>query len=402
MGITRRPGLYIACAIWLAAFGARAQTLANAVEQAWFRDPIAATLDARGAEASARADAASAATPGPAAASVGVLSDRMNRNDGAQKWEAEIGVPMWLPGQQAARQAHARSAIDEVETQRAARRLSLAGEVRARWWALAAARNAREQALRRAASAEALESDVLRRFATGELARTDANLARNERLAAESEAIDALTALLGAEARLRALTGSAAPAVLAAESALPANPALDRHPRVLAAAATAEVARAALRMATRSTREAPTVAVRVERDRGAAAEPFASAIGLRVTIPFSAGPQLRQRTAEAIAAASRADAELAFARAEVAGEADRARAALEAADRQLDAARRRRELTADNLQLIEKAFALGEADLTTLLRVRAAALDAEALDLRQHTARDEARSQLRQALGVLP
>ncbi|MFO1280845.1 MAG: hypothetical protein U1F51_00005, partial [Burkholderiales bacterium] len=104
MGIARRPGLYIGCAIWLAAFGARAQTLANAFEQAWFRDPIAATLDARGAEASARADAASAATPGPAAASFGVLSDRMNRNEGAQKWEAELSVPLWLPGQQAARQ----------------------------------------------------------------------------------------------------------------------------------------------------------------------------------------------------------------------------------------------------------------------------------------------------------
>jgi cobalt-zinc-cadmium efflux system outer membrane protein len=111
---------------------------------------------------------------------------------------------------------------------------------------------------------------------------------------------------------------------------------------------------------------------------------------------------LRQRTAEAIAAASRAEAELAFARAEVAGEVDRARAALEAADRQSDAARRRRELTADNLQLIEKAFALGEADLTTLLRVRAAALDAQAFDLRQRAARDEAVSQLRQALGALP
>ena len=402
MGIARRPGLYIGCAIWIAAFGARAQTLADAFEQAWFRDPIAATLGARGVEASARADAASATTPGPAAASFGVLSDRMSRNEGAQKWEAELSVPLWLPGQQAARQAHARSAIDAVETQRAALRLSLAGEVRARWWALAAARNAREQALRRAAGAESLESDVLRRFATGELARTDANLARNERLAAESEAIDAQTALLGAEARLRVLTGTAAPAVLPAESATAASPALDRHPRVLAAAAAAEVARAALLVATRSAREAPTVAVRVERDRGATAEPFASAIGLRVTIPFSAGPQLRQRTAEAIAAASRAEAELAFARAEVAGEVDRARAALEAADRQSDAARRRRELTADNLQLIEKAFALGEADLTTLLRVRAAALDAQAFDLRQRAARDEAVSQLRQALGALP
>ncbi|MGQ5491136.1 TolC family protein, partial [Thauera sp. ZXT1-4] len=75
------------------------------------------------------------------------------------------------------------------------------------WWALAAARNARDLALRRVTTARTLESDVLRRFEAGELARTDANLARNERLAAEAEAVDAQTAVLGAEAKYRTLTG---------------------------------------------------------------------------------------------------------------------------------------------------------------------------------------------------
>ena len=41
-------------------------------------------------------------------------------------------------------------------------------------------------------------------------------------------------------------------------------------------------------------------------------------------------------------------------------------------------------------------------NLTTLLRVRATALEAEALDARQLVASDAARSQLYQALGVLP
>lgn len=403
MNAARRLCLTIGCAVWLVAPASlSAQGLEQAFERAWSLDPLAASLDARAAEAAARAEVASGATPGPAAASFGVLSDRMNRNDGAQKWEVELGVPLWLPGQQAARQSYARSTIDEVEAQRAALRLSIAGETRSRWWALAAARSARELALRRAATAATLEADVLRRVAAGELARTDANLAGNERLAADSDVIDAQVAVLGAEANFRALTGIDAPAVLAAESPVPSPTMPDRHPRLLAATAAAEVARAALLVAARSNREAPTVAVRLERDRATAAEPLSSAIGLRVTIPFSSGPRLREQTAAAIASASRADAELALTRARIAIDVERARTALEAADRQLDTARRRQALTVDNLRLTEKAFALGEADLTTLLRVRAAALEAESLGLRQRVTRDEARSQLHQSLGLLP
>jgi len=111
---------------------------------------------------------------------------------------------------------------------------------------------------------------------------------------------------------------------------------------------------------------------------------------------------VRQQTAAALADASRADAALALTDARLAIEVERARAALEAAERQLATAQRRRELTAENLQLIERSFALGESDLTTLLRVRATALEAEALDARQLVASDAARSQLYQALGVLP
>jgi hypothetical protein len=65
-------------------------------------------------------------------------------------------------------------------------------------------------------------------------------------------------------------------------------------------------------------------------------------------------------------------------------------------------AQERRRLSADNLRLSEKAFALGEADLATLLRIRASALEAESVDQRQRLARAAAIAHLNQALGVLP
>ncbi len=389
-------------ALGIAASRSQAQGLSDAFERAWARHPLASSLDARDAEARARAEVAAGMTPGPAAVSLSALDDRWNRNRGAQKWEAELGVPLWLPGQQAARQVHARSTIADVDAQAAALRLLIAGEVRAIWWELAAARNARDSALLRVGTARTLESDVLRRFEAGELARTDANLARNERLAAESEALDARTAVLAAEAKYRTLTGVEAPNLLPAEDREPETTSLRDHPERVAAATASDVARAALLVASRSRREAPELAVRVERDRGDGAEPFSNAIGLKVTIPFSSDAQARQQTAAARADASRADAELASTDARLAIEVERARAALEASQRQLATAERRRELTAENLQWIERSFALGETDLTTLLRVRATALQAQALDARQRVTRDAARSQLYQALGVLP
>jgi len=83
-------------------------------------------------------------------------------------------------------------------------------------------------------------------------------------------------------------------------------------------------------------------------------------------------------------------------------EADRARRALVAADRQLAMAQERRSLSAENLRLTEKAFALGESDLATLLRIRATAYDAEGFHERQRLDRAAAISRLNQALGVLP
>jgi cobalt-zinc-cadmium efflux system outer membrane protein len=111
---------------------------------------------------------------------------------------------------------------------------------------------------------------------------------------------------------------------------------------------------------------------------------------------------MRQDTAGAQADTAQADAELALAQQRVAQEATRARQALDVAQQQLTHAQERRALTADTLRLAEKAFALGESDLSTLLRARSAALDADAFFNRQHTARLAGVSRLNQSLGVMP
>jgi outer membrane protein TolC len=382
-------------------------SLAQALEQAWRLHPQAAALESREAEARANRDVAAGLTSAPGSLSIGSRNDRANRNRGMQEYEVELAAPLWLPGQKAAREAEAASRIDDVTAKRAALRTTLAGELRDAWWALAAARNARLLAARRLDTARALEADVSRRFKVGELSRIDANLAQTEVHAAGAELIETEVTLLQSDQALLTLTGTAAPQDMAEEAPprLAQADALatpEAHPLLAAAAATARSARARVTVADESRRGAPELALRVVRERGDFAEPYANTVGIQLKIPFSSQAQVRREGSAAQAEADQADAEMLRAQTRVRLETERARRALDAAERQRDMAQERLALSAENLRLAEKAFSLGESDLATLLRIRAAAFDAEAFLDRQRVARAAAISRLNQALGVLP
>ena len=382
--------------------------LARALEQAWRLHPQAAGLDAREAAARAAQEVAAGLTPEPPSVAIGSLNDRYNRNLGRQEWEVGLAVPLWLPGQKAAREVEAATRVEEAAAKRVALRWGLAGELREAWWSLAAARNDNALAIRRLATAQALEADVRRRYTVGELSRIDANLAQAEVLAASAEQAETETALLQAEQALRTLTGTVAPQDMGEEApttrvrsgGLPGVP--DVHPSLIAAAAAARSARARVTVAEESRRAAPELALRVVRERSDFAEPYANTVGIRLKIPFSSGPLVRRETLAAQAEADQADAEMVRAQTRTQLEAKQAERVLASSERQFLMAQERRQLSAENLRLSEKAFSLGESDLATLLRIRAAAFDAEAFLDRQRVARAAAISRLNQALGVLP
>ena len=384
--------------------GKPASGLATALEQAWRLHPEAAALEAREAEARANQDIAAGLTPEPGSVSISSRNDRLNRNLGKQEYEVELSTPLWLPGQKAAREAEATSRIDEASAKRAALRSALAGELRDAWWTLAAARNAQTLAARRLDTARALEADVRRRYTVGELSRIDANLAQGEVHAAGAELIETEATLLQAEQALRTLTGTAAPQEMAEEKEKRKEKGarLETHPKLMAAAAAARSARARVTVADESRRASPELALRAVRERDDSAESYANTIGIRLKIPFSSGAQVRREASSAQAEADQADAEMLRIEMRVRLEAERAQRAFSAAERQLLMAQERLALSAENLRLSERAFSLGESDLAALLRIRAAAFDAEAFLGRQRVARAAAISRLNQSMGVLP
>ncbi|MBK7003163.1 MAG: TolC family protein [Rhodoferax sp.] len=376
-----------------------------AMEQAWRLNPQAAGLDARESEARAAQDVAAGLTPEPGSVSIGGLSDQFNRNQGKQEYEVELAVPLWLPGQKALRVAEASSRINEAITKRAAVRLEISGELREAWWALAAARNAKVLATRRLETARALEVDVMRRYRVGELSRIDANLAQTETHAASAELVEAQTSLLQAEQSVHILTGFFAPENLdeepPVEQKIPSESVVETHPLLAAATAVARSARARVQVAEVTRRAAPELALRVVRERGDFAESYANSVGIKLKIPFSSSAYVRRDTSATQAEANQAEAEMLRTQTRIRFEAERARHNLQAAQRQLAMAQERRQLSSENLRLTEKAFALGESDLATLLRIRLAAFDADAFYDRQRVARAAAISRLNQALGVL-
>ena len=392
-----------ACAIAsLSALPLHAQTLAQALDQAWARAPQAGAFAAREVEAQAGAAIASGLLAAPASVSVSTLNDKLGSGRGLQEWEVELALPLWLPGQRSARETQAQSAVAEVAARRRALRLQLAGELREAWWALAAARTAATLADRRADTAAALESDVRRRVKAGDLARVDANLAAGERLAARAAQLDAGRALRAAEQVWRQLTGTAPPATLAPEPPAALSEAADDHPALAAALAALRAAQAKLLVADATRRDAPELALRYFRERPTYNDEPSHAVGIKLTVPFSSGPRVRQESAGLQAELAQADGELEASRRKLALDTESARLDLDAARRQIDLARERRELGADTLQLAQKSFALGESGLPALLLARAAAYEADALLSREEIAADAAQSRLNQALGVLP
>ncbi|MDP3653551.1 MAG: TolC family protein [Rhodoferax sp.] len=384
------------------AWPARSQTMAMALEQAWSRHPLALASGLRQSEIQARAEMADGLTPGPASVSLATVGDQATANRGKQEWEVELETPLWLPGQRHARQAEATAIQKELDAQQLALRLQLAGEVREVWWAVAVARSKHALAAARHQAAQVLASDMERRLRAGELARVDANLAQVEQLSAQAELDEAQSTLEQAEQDFHLLTGAMPPDPLPAETLPTEEPSLDTHPQVLAAAASREVAGAKLALTQQSPREAPTLAVRLVRERADFSDVFADALGIKLTIPFSMGARVRQEVAGHRAEMLQAETEYTQVQRRMASAKDTAQRLMKAAQHQLEVAKKRASLTQDNLALVEKSFSLGESDLPALLRARMADFDAQALLRRQQISGHAALSRVNQSLGVLP
>ncbi|KIF81601.1 GNAT family acetyltransferase [Noviherbaspirillum autotrophicum] len=374
-------------------------SLHMAVEAAWQRSPQARTLTARRNETAAGREAAQSWIAGSPTIGLSQRSDRWTDRTGVRENEVSLAAPIWLPGQKSARQNQADANALELEAQLANAKLSLAGEVRDRLWSVVAAREALDEAIEHQRHLEATADEVMRRVKAGDLARTDGLLAQQEVFAAKATVMDAQVKAQEALVRYTALTGQ--PDVETPEPEPLAAAISDPHPRILAARAGIQSAQASLKVVNKTRSEPPTLAVAMRRERDASTA-TASSVVLAVQIPI--GTNARNRPLETAAQTQIASATAEAAQAEVTLNADInvAKEQVAASQQALEAAASRLDMAREHMQLIDKAFRLGERGLVDQLRAQTLLHEAATAERQQRVAVGLAHARLNQALGIIP
>jgi len=379
----------------------QAETLRDVFEKTWANSPQGKTVVAKREEATASRTVAESLFPGTPRVGIAQRTDRWNDDLGNEESEIGVSVPLWLPGQKSARLAVAEADGDENQRSIAATRLAVAGELRAALWSLYLAQSEAAVAGERVEAAVKLETDVARRVKVGEIARSDLLLVKQETSSARAAAAEAKSRVLRNTQRYRVLTGS---------DRLPDNPQEpvmvaatdDLHPRLAAGQAIAERARAGMKLAQESRRDAPSIGVQYRRERDASGAIPRDSVGFAITIPFAGEVRNAPLIASANTALIQADAQYQRLLAEVDAEVKEAEAQLESTRIGAELAFDREQAAAERLTLMRRAFELGETSLVELLRAQTQATEAS-IELGRSRARlSAAQANLNQARGITP
>ncbi|MEO3690768.1 TolC family protein [Roseateles paludis] len=380
-----------------------APSMAEAFEAAWQRSSVSAEASGQQRRAEAERTAAGALWAAPPALTVDQVQNRQGlpgSNTATRETELGVAVPLWLPGQRAARQAQAEAERQAAAANTAAARWALAGSVRE--LAAELAQLQAELALTEAQAQELgqLAADVQRRVAAGDLARADALAAQAEHLGARSQHAQVQQRLASARQRWLALTGLAE-APDAGDFNPTDTPTPAEHPLLAAASARLQLAheRQAVMRASRS--DPPELALRTRRET-APGEPSVRGVGLTLRVPLGTADRREPQQAAALAELELAEALLRETRVRLDTELATARSEQARAREQLAAEQERARLLRERALLIDTSFKAGETPLPERLRAQSSAAQAEAAATRQRAALAAATARLLQAQGVLP
>lgn len=375
-------------------------TLREVFERSWANSPSGRTVTAKQAEVAANLRAADAFIAGAPQVGLSQRTDRWTTDQGMEEGEIGISVPLWLPGQRAARQGVAATGEQENQSSTTAARLALAGELRTLLWTVYLAQAEAGIAAERLKTAEKLEADVARRVKVGEMARTDLLLARQETASARAASAAVQSRLVGALQRYQVLTGNA---VLPDDPNEPIGPVSSAlHPRLVASRAVVDSARARLKLAQGSRRDAPSLGLQYRQERDEFGGASRSSVALGLTLPLATEARNAPLLASATTIVVQAEAELQRLQAELVAAEREAEALLEATRLGADLALDRERAAAERLSLMRRSFDLGETALVELIRAQSQATEASIDLARSRIQLSAAHANLNQARGITP
>jgi outer membrane protein, heavy metal efflux system len=283
-------------------------SLRAALGAAWQRAIVAREADGQRRRADADRLATSRLWASAPTLELGHRDDRLHSHAGQRETEIGIAMPLWLPGQRAARAGSADAAIAQAVSAEQVARLRVAGEVREAAWQLASLQAEARQAEAQATALRQVADDVDRRVRAGDLARADSLAAQAEFLGASAALADASQRQRSAQARWTLLTGLTAlpdlpgasePDAFAVEVAVEVAVDVAVHPERVLASQSVELARKRLELVRHSRRDPPELTVGVRQDMPGRGEASQGSLALGLRLPF--GTDDRNRPLEAAA-----------------------------------------------------------------------------------------------------
>ncbi|AUZ84799.1 TolC family protein [Methylophaga nitratireducenticrescens] len=343
-------------------------TLKTLTDYVYSQHPARQAESSMDALAQSRADLADKLFAEPLSLSVNHFNDVIGSGEGLQEWESSVEMPIWLPGEKRQQQNLSRHLAAELPYYQQRIRLDASAQVRRHVWLvmLSAAKVRHAETLRD--NARNLLKNVENRVEGGDLASSEALLAKSHHLEMQSQLASAKMDLQQSLNQYQYLTGQQVlPDVI--EENLPSPTEIDKaHP--LLAELEQQIARQRSEMANAryDNVQHPSLSVGVKRERDEHADPYNNSVGVGVS--FALNDKQYQQPAIAQASRQLADLQIAQQQQKRQLEAD-----LLAAMDTLKTLQQRQTLLKEQyavsqqyVDMQQRSFDMGGVDLTSFLR----------------------------------
>lgn len=339
----------------------------------------------------------------PQAPSVGFShqNDALLSNRDEREWQAQMQIPIWLPGQRQARSQVASLADDSLSQDRAGLQQLAADLLRNAVWEIALRRNDVSLTDQRLRTLRDIAEDVQKRFRAGEVARLDVMQAGQETLLAERQQVTAQAELMHAQFRYQQLTGlNEMPARL--EEPLSSREDYSDSPYWQAAQARLKLAEGQRDLTAIEQRQNAQLTVSTRTIQGGFDYAYNSSMGVAINIPLQSEVQRAPLMANAEQNIGDARTQLETLRRQLDNNLHEAEHNLHVSRQELALIAQQQALASENASLARKAYRVGELDLNQLLRLQLLAFEAERSLSSQQLQVQWNIAKYNQAVGVLP
>jgi outer membrane protein TolC len=377
-------------------------SLHDVVEMTYQRNPQLEVIQARLKHVNALSKTTQNLWASDPAVNVNNYNDVLTGSTGLQEWEIGMELPIWLPGQKAARQKSTEQQRSVVNASQPSLKLEIARIVRELLWGISLSKNKVSIAQQEWNIIQNLEKDVNKRVELGDLAQSDMILVQQELLSKEAAWRIARQEYVHAQHRYDMITGL---------NTLPANfeeivsedlsitldhPALkELHEKVIHSTAQRDQVMI-------EKRGNPLLFVGTRHERATSSAGFDNAIGLSLSIPLGLSSYTTPKLTAAEVELSENRSQMELLNRELTITIQDASRELATTIEQYEFSRRQNELSQRNLALSRKSFSLGESSLFELIRIQSQAFSAERNMHQKHLEVGLQTARLNQAKGIIP